>query len=386
MAVTFHTQPRGYTPSDNPVVWTFSSDMTAEDNFVYIVKVYINDVLVANDFVYPDNGIYARYDASNRTSSACGTPAISDDLFVDANNYCRVRITVVEKYGTPPVEEASNSASNITCFKARMNNDDFVDWFTNSNNYIYGIPGRFLTNHPDFQKVRLDEQMRLLIINNLNTLTDFKYELFDADGVSIASTTTTYVATSSRLVMCNVSPEAIIAGTSLTLANFEASSYMEVSAASLAGILAHRIDIDKELVYSTYQRLHYLSNWGSIESFSFGLISRESGQVESFGYRSVFGEWDGEDYVFNKTQGLDMDYAKSAKKSLKLTSNWIGQDLQNYLCDNLYVSPLIYQERGDLMTRRKITSKTYDKKIHENDVIFLEEVTIALPTYNSMTV
>ena len=65
MAVTIHQTPLSYTPSDNPIVWTFSSDQDSQTNFVYAVKIFINDTQVGTDLVFPTNGIYARYDASS---------------------------------------------------------------------------------------------------------------------------------------------------------------------------------------------------------------------------------------------------------------------------------------------------------------------------------
>ncbi len=90
MAISIHQTPDTYTPSDNPVVWTFSSDKTAEDNFVYLVEVYINNVQVATELVFPDSGIYGRFDASAYCSNAVGTPTISSDLVTDANNYAKL--------------------------------------------------------------------------------------------------------------------------------------------------------------------------------------------------------------------------------------------------------------------------------------------------------
>ena len=136
MAVTFHQTPDTYTPSDNPVLWTFSSNQTAQPNFAYLVKVYINDTLVANELRFPQNGIYSRFDARDYTSDNCASPAISEDIIVDANNYCTVRITVTERYGDPVADGASTAETNITAFKARFNDWDFIDW--TASDYIYG--------------------------------------------------------------------------------------------------------------------------------------------------------------------------------------------------------------------------------------------------------
>jgi len=390
MAITIHNLPVSYTPSDNPVSYTFSSDKTAEDNFVYLVKVYINNDLIANEYVYPDNGIFGRIDVSNHTSNRCKTPAISNAFVSDAGNYCKVRITVVERYGAVPANYLSAIAPNIIAWKSRMDNNDYIDWIDGEYwKYVKGTSFKFLSNHPDNLSVRQEvEQQRLMLINNLDVI-NLEIRLYDLDGFEVSSEVYySGIGSAFNISILNIDPATIIANTGLTIGDFSASSYYTVGL--FVGVVGfgdlRRVDIDRSIVYSTYKRIHYLSTWGSIESFTLGLISRESGSVESFGYRRGLGVWNGSSFEFKKEQGIDIDYAKSVAKKLKLTSNWIVESLQNYLCDNLYSSPLVYIQEGDLMVRRRMSSKTYDKKIHENDMIFLEEITIDLPSYNSAVI
>lgn len=386
MAVTIHQNPSSYTPSDNPITWTFSSDQTAQPNFVYAVKVYINDTQVATDFVFPTNGIYGYYDASWIASANCSIPNISADLVVDANNYCRVKITIVERYGTPVADGANAAASNITAWKARMLDDDFSDW--DPTDYIFGTDAKFITNFPYSSvnpKVReTDEQIRLMFINNLNSVT-LAFKLYDDADSLIASGTYGFVSTAFRLLMVNATPSVIIAeAIGITLADFEAAAYYTVG--DVGDVAAFRIDIDRSLVYPTYKRLHFMTQWGSIESYSFGLISRRSGTVESHGYRQGFGQWDGNQFVYEKDRGRDIDYAKTISREMRCVSDWLLEEVQNWLVLNLYGSPVVYEEKGVLMIRRSVQNKTIEEKIQENDLLFLEEVVITLPGYNSMVV
>jgi hypothetical protein len=384
MAVTIHQTPKSFNPSDNPVVWTFSSDQTAQPNFVYVVQLYINDTLVANELAFPENNINARFDASGYASNACSIPTIGDDLIADAANYCEVRITVVERYGTPPADQANSAASNVVCWKAKMFDDDWIDW--TPADYIYNGPGLWLTNYPETMKVRLaDEQIRLMFINNETSIVNFKVELFNTGG-SIVSATVNFTATSYMLLICNVSPSVIISAMAITAENFAAADYYEVSANGVTGLAVQRIDIDTDCVFSTYKRLHFLTQFGAIESYSFGLIARKSGSITSYGYRKTFGQWDGSDFIWTKDQGRDIDYAKSIDRKMVCVSDWLSGALQNWIIYNLHGSPLVYEESGDLMIRRRCTNKTIDEKIQENDQLFLEEVTLTLPTHNSMVI
>ena len=386
MAVTIHQTPESYTPSDNPVTWTFSSDQTAQQNFVYAIKVFINDTQVATDLVSPTNGINAYYDASSFASAYCGAPTVSADLVVNANNYCTVRITITERYGDPVADGASTAATNITTWKARMLDDDFSDW--DPADYIFGTNAKFLTNYPITEitpKVRAtDEQIRLLLINNLNSVT-LSFKLYDSSDNLIASGAYGFAATSFRLLMINATPSVIVnEAIGIQQADFDAAAYYTIEDA--ADVAAFRIDIDTSLVYSTYKRLHFLTQWGDISSWSFGLISRRSGSVESHGYRQGFGRWNGNQFVYEKERGRDIDYAKTVSRQMKCISDWLSEEQQNWMVLNLYGSPLVYEENGTLMIRRRVTNKTIEEKIQENDMLFLEEVTIDLPGYNSMTV
>src|SRR3990167_1684754 len=386
MSVTIHQTPESYTPSDNPIVWTFSSDQTAQPNFVYAVKVFINDAQVATDLVFPTNGIYAYYDASWIASTNCQPPTISTDLVVDANNYCTVKITIVERYGDPVADGASTAGTNITACKARMLDDDFVDW--DPTDYIFGTSAKWLTNYPITlisPKVRAtDEQIRLMFINNLNNVT-LSIKLYDSSDNLLASGAYGFTSAAYRMLMVNATPSVIVGeAIGIQQTDFDAAAYYTVEDA--VDMVAFRIDIDTSLVYDTYKRLHYLTQWGDISSWSFGLISRRSGSVDSHSFRQGFGEWSSNQFIFSKERGRDIDYGKTIERKMKCVSDWLTEEQQNWMVLNLYGSPIVYEENGTLMIRRRVTNKTIEEKIQDNDLLFLEEVTIDLPGYNSMTV
>lgn len=388
MAVTIHTTPEDFTPSDNPVQWTFSSDQTAQPNFYYLVKVYVNDVLYANEGpIYPESGIYARYDASHIASDNCNTPTISDDIVLDANNYCKIKITVVERYGDPVADGASTAASNITCWKASMRKDDFVDW--DASDYIPtgGADGAWITNYPTYPKVkRTAEEMRLLMINNENSVT-LVFKLYDSAGSVVATDTYGFTATSYELLIVNCTPSVIVTETSITSANFTNSAYYTVST---TGVLMpeYRIDLSDDCTYDTYKRIHFLSSWGSIESYSFNLITRFSGDVKSHGYEKNWGEWNGNAFQRTKEQGTVIDFAKEAMIKQRCISDWLPQSVQNYFQIDLKASPLVYVEDPveSLFVRRRVTNKTIEWKIQENDMLFLEQLDIDVENYQSATI
>jgi hypothetical protein len=52
MAVTIYDEPQLIAPAGNPLVFTFSSNQTAQDNFSFIVELYINSSLHSTHQVF----------------------------------------------------------------------------------------------------------------------------------------------------------------------------------------------------------------------------------------------------------------------------------------------------------------------------------------------
>jgi hypothetical protein len=64
MAITLYDQPQLIAPAGNPLVFTFSSDETAQPNFSFIVQVYINGSLRLTQEVYRQFNTLGRIDVS----------------------------------------------------------------------------------------------------------------------------------------------------------------------------------------------------------------------------------------------------------------------------------------------------------------------------------
>lgn len=389
MSVTIHQTPQDFTPSDNPIVWTFSSNQTAQTNFVYIVKLYINNVQVATEMVSPDNGIYARFDASAWCQNRCQPPTISQDIIVDANNYVYCKITVVERYGDPETDHATASSANIVAFKARMTDEDFIDW--DCTDYIHGSGAKWLTNFPYTAispKVRSsNESFRLMCLNNLANVT-LGIKLYDDTGL-IASGSYGFASAAFEIVIANVSP-AVIVGEAIGInqTDFDNATYYTVE--DTPEMTPFRIDIDRSCVYDRYRRLHFLSQWGSVEALSFGLESHVTGQVKSNDYVKSFGDWDGNGskFVFKKTQSRSVAFAKTVDKKMIVVSDWLDEDVQHWLVDNMYSSPLVWDE--DLSTGslypRKVLNSSFTHEYHDTGLLFMEQVELELTPYTSVVV
>ena len=391
MAVTINSTPQAYTPSDNPVWFTFSSDQTAETNFSFLVEVYVNDSLVANELVFPDNGINARFNAQSYASNACNAPQVVDVIFTDALNYAQVKIKVIERYGDPVADGADATSANVYVFKAALSNDNFVDYLSSD----YAFPGasvNYLSDFPTSQNRLVKdygEQQRLMAITNEETGYSFTISLYEADGTLIVTPTAIDVDEYWPITIFNFSPEQIVSFTTITQTNFDNAGYYEIVFSSSLPDL--RIDIDRNCVYPHYKRVHWLSEIGSIESFTFALISRQAGKIKSFGYERSWGEWDGSDFNLTKQQGTTIDYAKYSERSIVIESDWVNEYIQHWLSRSLYESPLVFEEIIDssgtfstILIRRKIMNTAWMDKYNLNDMLFKEKITLGQPSKTSM--
>lgn len=389
MAVTIHDSPQSFMPSDNPINWTFSSDQTAQPNFSFLIEVYIGGVHVANELIFPDNGIYGRFDASSYTAQNCDSPIISDSFFTDANNYNYVSIKVIERYGDPVADGADSTSADVYYFKAKLEDEDFVDWSALEYVINPGLTKSWLTNFPggDLNGVkpllrRTGEQFRMMVINNGGNIANLKIELFDSTGLSVSSWMATPSTSSNIITIFNFTPSVIISSTSITQTDFDNSAYMSISSTNY--LEAFYVELNDACDFEHRQRIHFLSKIGSVESFTFELISRQQSNIKSYTYEKSFGEWNGSAFEYNKEQGRSLDIAKVSNREMIIESDWINQTLQHWLIRNLYESPCIWIETDDKLLRRAIKNTSWMDKYNSNDTLFKEQITLKLPTHTSM--
>lgn len=388
MSVTIESTPQDYNPSDNILQWTFSSTLTAQPNFAFIVEVYVNATLIKEELVFLENGIYGKFNAMEIASNSCSAPVITNGFTSDAENNAEIYIRVVEYYGTTPTKQGGTNSSPVTVWKAGLEYFDWIDF--DATDYIVGASGiKWLTNFDGgytgdkhFPKVaRTDEQARLMLINDENDLTNFKIDLYKSGGLVASWNTGTLSLSANKISMLNLSPEVIIANTTLTSANFEASIYMVISSTEMD---AYRFDLDSACLYPRAKRIQFLTQIGSVEGFTFELVSNYSASVKSYGYQRVPGSWDGRNYEYSKTKGLNINYIKQVTPRLELVSNWIEEIIQHWLVKNLYSSVLVFEEIDGDLIERSISTASYSYKYNQNQMLFQEMPTLILPSHTTM--
>jgi len=121
-----------------------------------------------------------------------------------------------------------------------------------------------------------------------------------------------------------------------------------------------------------------LNKLGSFDSFTFSLVSTEAANVKSYGYQRDPGVWDGTSYTYPLYAGQAINFAKTKTETLTLNSDWINQDIQQWLVKSLYDSPLVYLERenGTEFEPVKVTNSNYTLKQRRRDGLIQETINI----------
>lgn len=388
MAVTFYTQPQVFTPASNPVVWSFSSDQTFQTNFSYIVEVYINAILHSTHQVFPQNGIYAKFNASEIMRGILSSPLITDGTLVTlySSAFDAINIKVYEQYGATPAIFANATSLTNFVFNAALRHQDFVNWDYNLYNVSTSNPqgsGMFyLTSWPRTYKYLcgLTEKVFLGFISDDSSLR-VDVRLYNAANTQIASSLGNII-TYQKLTVLDVSPQTIIDNTAITSGDFSTCVYYTVRSNGAGGGISpgrsevFKIYIDTECQRYPSRRLHWLNKFGVWDSFTFDLVSTDSTKVEGNRYEKEKGIWEDENYVYPLYQGEGTTFSKRAEDTLTLNSDWLKQDVQQWLVRELYESPKVYLESSGSFEPVNVTNASYKLKVSRRDGLIQELVEI----------
>lgn len=232
MAVTIVQNPDTFTPACNPIVWTFSSNQTAQPNFSFYVEFYVQGNLHSAHTVFPESGIYGKFDASQIMRALTTTP-VADSAFVQDFGTAMLTcyVDVYERYGTTPTLQANTAANIRRAFNGSFKYRQFINW--NSDNYdVKEVDGALFTTYfPRSEKAwcRYDEYFFLGLFGKRFVMGDvwtMFIELYDSAGNLINNDA--YNIGYERYWELNVGPEVIVANTSIVQANFDQCAYYQI--------------------------------------------------------------------------------------------------------------------------------------------------------------
>ena len=380
MAVTIEQSPStDFVLSGNPIIWVFSSNQTGQVNFSYYVEVYVDGVLNSSHQVFPESGIYGKFDASQIAESELTAPTIPTDINgVDAG-FARVNVKVYERYGTTPTLQASSTSNAKTVIKGKL----FTNTWINSdiNEYFIDDDGKkFLTNCPEF-KLRSSEDLFLYsIVDSYTSNVTVHLNYKDVDGVSL--NTESIVNTGYRLNAYSLS-YSILDGY-YSLVNV---STVEVYIEDVDNIISETIIINIDKCYKPdTTRLHFLNQLGGVDAFTFDAVSKQSMSTQTNSFLTTQGGFDGAAYTYSTTNSQTGNYQVTSNTKLMLESNWINEDIMQWLNDNLFTSPYILMETANGLQRVANTSASVKYKKNRNDMAFNVVIELDLQMHSSMII
>lgn len=380
MAVTIEQSPStDFVLSGNPIIWVFSSNQTGQVNFSYYVEVYVDGVLNSSHQVFPESGIYGKFDASQIAESELTAPTIPTDINgVDAG-FARVNVKVYERYGTTPTLQASSTSNAKTVIKGKLFTNTWIN--TDINEYFIDDDGKkFLTNCPEF-KLRSSEDLFLYsIVDSYTSNVTVHLNYKDVDGVSL--NTESIVNTGYRLNAYSLS-YSILDGY-YSLVNV---STVEVYIEDVDNIISETIIINIDKCYKPdTTRLHFLNQLGGVDAFTFDAVSKQSMSTQTNSFLTTQGGFDGAAYTYSTTNSQTGNYQVTSNTKLMLESNWINEDIMQWLNDNLFTSPYILMETANGLQRVANTSASVKYKKNRNDMAFNVVIELDLQMHSSMII
>lgn len=358
MAITIEQNPPTFWPICNDVTWTFSSTNTAQPNFSFIIELYLNGSLLSTHEVYPENGIYGKFNISQigRAVVTSNYPDESTLTIGELNPDNTWSLLVYEKYGTPPATQVASSTPTASrnFLNASFRFGDAVlpgGWESDLNDIEAGPlkGGRFLTDFPRTKKdlVAYDEYKYLAIINSDGDFLTGYVKLYNISGtLTYQATWTGVLGTALLTPFLNVSPANLVADTSLVQSNFNDCYYYTIelkqTSTPAKASEVYKIYYDQSCSAYPRRRLHWLNKYGAWDSFTFTLLSEDSTDITSNNYSRVTGRWNNDAYDYSLSDGHQMTQSKFIQDKLILNSDWIHEDVQQWLVRELYESPRVY--------------------------------------------
>ena len=373
MAVTIATSPANYSPSDNPLVFTFSSNQTAQANFSFTVETYFNAVLVSEDQVFPEVSTYAHFDCSNVVRNLVNAPTIGLSVYQNSGTDGEYSIKVIENYGTPAIPHANATSSTFTTFKARQSDIDFVDVPLLS---TFGV-NTFLTNYPRAQRIEHD----LASPFQLNIITDggaseLFLNFFDANGGLIDNYSQTQSYMISQVNICSDT----LAPLALTLTDLSYYTVQVEGSEMLTVYLATN-------ECNAMNTLCWINEFGAYDSFVFKHNLTTTGNVSSQSYGKQFGVWNGTTFEFNTAKSGNIKVSTTTIKGGTIYTDWVTESQQHWLTEAYQSVTHIISDSSGVILNVSVTSTEFSFQQQRFEELLSEALTFTVNnTYKSISI
>ena len=362
MAVTFHQIPAAYSPSDNPLMYRFSSNQTAQANFSFIVKATLGGTVLIESKIFPEVGIYAHYDASDVVKYKIPKPILTNILAQSNGTMLNLSLTVTENYGTTPINQASATSTITRTWKSCLSSEDFL-----LKDFNADYKGKlFLTNAPRSNNIQVlrGQDVYLEQIVDTGGLVAASIAFYDSSGALLDTVGISYNFPIWQLNLKSTLLDAI------TPEDINDVSYFTVQIGTSEILTIEYFDDYCNKPFA----LTWMNEYGAFDQFIFKHNNELSYNVDSSSYRSQFGSWVGNAFVYSVVNSGLIDYVKNIKHSGTITTDFVSEAFQNYLIE-LFNSPfyLLTDVNGYVITIT-VTNNAYKEDQSRFDELLMLEV------------
>ncbi len=319
MAVTFTKQPKLYSPSDNPLMYEFSSNQTGQVNFSFVVETYLDTVKVGEDRVFVERGTKAHFDSSKNISPLMFiNPMTSANLSTISTGVVKLKVT--ESYGTTPTLQATATSSDSYTWKSRVSDALFttID-FDNDYKLL-----KFLTTKPD-RKFIVPFGVDVYLGAITGGAVSFEVRMYDVNGNSLGIFSP--VTGSSLMHEINLNSDFYTSLEPLTT-----SITVTVESSLMEYFTVEYIVPD----CGEFTMLYWLNDFGCFDQYNFDHSRIQTGTTESKGYTKQFGQWTGTDFGYTIDAGERNIIVQTMQKAELnsgymdgITQNWLNECLQS---------------------------------------------------------
>ena len=315
MAVTFHQIPATWSPSDNELIYVYSSNQTTQPNFSFVVETYYNGVKVSEDRTFVEVTTKSHINIFENVNMLLPTPS-KGAYISQAITSGLIKVKVYESYGTTVALHASATSTETNIWKASISNEQMVDIDFNTDYKTL----KWLTNEPTKNiSVRPNKDVFISMLTDATTALTIK--TYNASNVLLNTYT---IANAYKVVQFNL--------------NTSILAYEGVSLTGMAYITAqigtseiYTINYS-DLVCDEANNLQWINEYGCFDQFNFGYKHEVKAKTSSKGIVKSFGGWSGATYVLSLDSG-DRNYQVITDKSGTITSGYISELVQNWLCE-----------------------------------------------------
>ena len=384
MAVTIEQSPStDFVLSGNPIIWVFSSNQTGQVNFSYYVEVYVDGVLNSSHQVFPESGIYGKFDASQIAESELTAPTIPTVETGEDGGSASISIKVYERYGTTPTLQASSTSSSEVVIKGKLFMNTWIN--TDLDNYFVDeatLNKKFLSDATEYN-LRDGELLNFYFCGE-DADNDYSIALSYRDVDNSALHSEVIAATGYNGLSCFALSYDILNSYYSMNDVYYIRMYIRINTNNYR-TNNYIINIDKCFRPDT-TRLHFLNQLGGVDAFTFDAVSKQSMSTQTNSFLTTQGGFDGAAYTYSTTNSQTGNYQVTSNTKLMLESNWINEDIMQWLNDNLFTSPYILMETANGLQRVANTSASVKYKKNRNDMAFNVVIELDLQMHSSMII